>query len=168
MALAGVSGHCNDIRTLQNISLSITPNRLFNVVKPSNTNGASLFHVLAALLLTSKNSTSIYNLSIIGSCGTVHEQIKCVPKHFSLCPSLAIRRGLGFFTAIFRAAVRRGCSLIHSVCQRVRPFHGHHTKTLSNNVGRGLTLDYTLVRGPSILFLSRPAANISPISHGRF
>lgn len=163
-----VAGHCNSIRTLQSLSLRVNSNRLFKLVNPSKTKGAALFHVLAALLLTSDNATSIYNLSIIGSLGRVHQQMKCVPNHFSLCRSLAMRRGLGFFTAIFGAAVRRGCSLMQSVCERVRPFGRQQTKGLSNNVGRGLTLDYTLVRHPSILFLSRPAAKISPISHSRF
>lgn len=168
MIMSGVDGHCKGIRTLHKISFTIGPNRLFKLVNPSKTKGDALFHVLAALLLTSRNATAMNKTSIIGSCGRVHQGMNCVPNEFSLCRSLAIRRGLGFFTAIFRAAVRRGCSLIGSVCRRVRPFGGHHTKTLSKKVGRGLTLDYTLVRGPSVLFLSRPAAKISPISHGRF
>lgn len=168
MSMGSIAGHCKRMRTLGDTAFSMGPNRLFNVVNPSKTNGDALFQVLAALLLTSDKATAIGKLSIIGSCGRVQRRIKCVPKHFSLCRSLAIRRGLSFFTAIFRAAVHRGCSLIGSVCRRVRPFHGHETKTLSKKVGRGLTLDYTLVRGPRVLFLSRPAANISPISHGRF
>lgn len=163
-----MDGDCKGIRTLGRISLIMRRKRVFKLVNPSNTNGDALFHVLAALLLTSGNSTAIKKLGIIRSCRLVHAGIKCVPNHFSLCRSLSMRRGLRFFTAMFRAAVRRGCTLVGSVCRRVRPFGGQETKTLSKNVGRGLTLDYTLVRGPSVLFLSRPAAKISPISHGRF
>lgn len=168
ISIGKIDGDCNRIRTLGSMYFRIGPKRVFKLVKPSNTKGAALFHVLAALILTSRKGTRIYKRSIIGGCGRVHQRTKCVPKHFSLCRSLSMRRGLAFFTALFGAAVQRGCTLMGSVCRRVRPFGRQHTKGLSNNVGRGLTLDYTLVREPSVLFLSRPAANISPMSEGRF
>ncbi len=168
VGIRGVSGDFNGMGTLSNVSFRIRQNRLFNLVNPSNTNGAALFQLLAALLGPSRKQTRISNFSVIGSCRTVHRHIKCVPKHFSLCRSLAMRRGLGFFTTLFNMGIRSSCSLITPVCHRVRPFGGHETNGLSKNVGRGLTLSYTLVRHPDILFLSRPAANISTMSEYRF
>lgn len=163
-----MDGDCKGMRTLHSMSFDMGRKRLFNLVNPSKTKGDALFHVLAALLLPSRKDTQMLSTSMQISFHAVQRDMNCVPKHFSLCRSLAMRRGLHFFTAMFRAAIRRGCRQVHIVCRRVTPFGRHQTNTLSKKVGRGLTLYYTLIRTPGILFLSRPAANMSPISHQRF
>lgn len=159
----------NSFATMTGASFAIRHKRMFKLLKPGKTNGAAAFHVLYKLLPMADKSLHMTNISIIGSHATTEDGFKCMTRGFSLCNGLSIVRGLRFFTNICNLCDRGGSSQVRTIVGRFHlgSIQSVVTNSLPNNCGRHLSVTTTLVRRPGVLFLSRPADNVSPLAqHG--
>lgn len=149
--------------------MQTTQKGVATLVKPSNTKGAAFLHVIYKLVFPARKVLSMLNVSITSGPTSIREHLKCVPRGFKLCRSLAYVRGVGLCTSLRKVSARRQGRQFRGLFRvaNLTPFTRHLTKGLSNNVGRGLKLTYALIQAPRLLVLSRPATNISPLSQQR-
>lgn len=155
------------IATMSRISLRV-PRKVFNLLNRGNTKGAALVQILAAILTPADKGILLSNaLCYRTGCRGVRGGVKCLPRRVSLCPSLAIQRYLRCVKSLTKVRGERDGGEV-SCCLRgadLTSRRGGGVQRLSNKVGQEIKLIRTLLRRPSFLVISRPAAKLSPRRH---
>lgn len=159
-----LAGGCNSGGTISSLSLRVRGNRVCNFVKRGNTNGAAAVGSYYKVLGFSRNRVCISNISMGRGPLRYGRGVTCVPSGPSLCRFVANVGCLGFVTSVFKVDRSSHRTEVDG-CTRVFRVGGTLTRAVSNcsrNVGRGLTVISTLVRGPGLVVVSRPFMNLSP------
>ncbi len=161
--ISKLSGECNARLTIDSISFDVGGNRVINFLKPGNTNGSAVVGVLANCLSLARNGISVSNFSVVRCPRRTGGHVNCLPRVPPLCVSVGISRCLKFVFSLggigFPGTTRVGriVGLIG-----VSGMTNHLVGGLSGNCHREMNFTNTLVNGPSMLVLSRPAINLSP------
>lgn len=162
--MGGLIHQFNSFATISGASFRIRRKRVFKLLKPGNTNGSAAFGVLYKLLPTDDNRLSITKMGLQATQTTTQTGIKCITRGFSLCNVLAIQRGLRFFNNTCKLPQRGVEREVGRILSRFNldNTRSEVTNSLPNKCGRHLSVTTTLLRRPGVLFLSRPADNVSP------
>lgn len=166
--ISGLGGCFGSIGTISSVDFSIRRNRLFNFLNIGNTKGSAMVGVLYALCGGSNKDIHILKGRIKGSSRGVQRSVKVIRRRGSLSRLLAIGRGLRVHKKLCNRAGRGlegGFSGIIGLL-KLGSFLGEPCKGLSKNRGHETRVTTTLVRRPGVLFLSRPAAKLSPTAEG--
>lgn len=154
--------------------LTVRRNRVFIVVKLSNSNGSAVMHLLGHLVRPAHKRILVSNISVTGVSSTrlhrIHEGgVTVIFRSFTLVPRVAILSGATFNVRLTKVGTRRHqrgtLSTLHRIklrgCTRDCP------SRLSNKVHRHIKLTHTLTVGPSVLLVSRTFSTLSPLVHAR-
>lgn len=141
---------------------------MFKLLNPGNTNGDALVGVLAALLPIDSNQTAVTKCSLRHRTTNIRQQVNCIPRTLSISNALAKCRGLLLLTGLCNMPHHRHLDQVRSIlsCMKLTSITRQLIGACSNNVVHHLRVTRTALRHPPILFLSRPAINLSPITHG--
>lgn len=166
--MGNVAGDFNSLRMLGNVSLRVSGNRIMDVIKPDNTNGAALLRVVNALSGPSDNDVRMSNISIhdldAGGLDSFHgRRLNFIFRFRRLLPRFATLRGVVVPTFVTKG--NEGRTGRHT--RRLLRFVNLDSETdrgptrLSNNRGRHMTITETLIGGPTIVLTSRPSKDLS-------
>lgn len=144
--------------------------KMCNLLKTGNTNGAALVHVLYTILRSASKRMLLSKgrmASVKTSCQGI---LNCLPRSFKCCPGCATIRFLVCVTTLGK--VPGGITGGH-IARLLRIISldritGGGMGAFSNNVGREMKVTRTLLGGPGVLVLSRPATKLSPGRHIHF
>lgn len=168
--MGGLYGACNGnsavMGTLSGISFSIRGKRFVTVINPSNSNGSALLRVLNNISIPASKGMVVSGASVsrLGRATLTvfhHHRVNLICRFCGLVPVLAIRRGLALPLLLSNGGPSTGAinGLIGRLNLRreLRRLPGR----LSNNRRREISVNETLVGGPTLLLTSRPANGLS-------
>ncbi len=161
--VGGLAGRCNSGGTMGGVDFGTGSNRVLNFLKPGNTNGSAAVGVVANCLSSASNRTVVGNVSVLRSPVGTGGRVNCLPRLPPLCLSVAMERCLCFVCSLGNYALPQGARL--GRVYRLIGVSGIFSEVvggLSGNCHRHMNLTRTLINGPGILILSRPAMNLSP------
>ncbi len=149
---------------MASLDLRIRGNSLCTFVNRGNTNGAAALGTVTNVRAFRGKRVCISNVDLHRGPVTYGRELTCVPSGPSLCRCLANVRCLGFVTSMCGVPSGRHRSLVTSCTSHLRVASTLNSlvSNCSRNVGRGLTVLSTLVRGPHLVVLSRPFMKLSP------
>lgn len=162
-------GGCKGFRTIESLGLRIPGKSLFNFIKPGKTKGAAAVQVMYKLVPPARKAVAVRNISTLLRPGRVGGRVNCIPSFFNICSGLGIDRCVSFCNSVCHVASERVATMSGSLLRLIGLSSGGRIciSALSHKVGRQLYITQTLVRGPSLLILSRPGSNLSPHTHIR-
>ncbi len=136
---------------------------MLKFLNPGNTNGSAAVGVLANCLSTASNRMAINKRGVLRRPTRTGTYVNCLSRRPPICPSVAIQRCLGFVCSLgeYMLPHRGRLTRVYGIVG-VRRICGHLVGGLSGNCGRHMNVTRTLVNGPPMLVLSRPAMNLSP------
>lgn len=156
-------------RILHNVGFSITGKRFYILLKPSNSKGSALLGVVKNVSGTSSNCVGVGNSGLRsvdrGGLARCHEgRLNCMFRVCGLVKGLGIGRGVRIKTCLSSGTLSVS-SLLRALklCRRHCGLPGR----LSNNRRRHISVNHTVMGGPSVLLYSRPAKTLSCGASGR-
>lgn len=161
--IGGLAGFCNDVGTISSVDFAIRANRILKFLKPGNTNGSAAVGVVANCLSSADNAIAVSKYRVLSSPVRTGSGVNCLPRVPPLCVSVAIGGCLRFVFSLGGIGLpggRRVSRIVHlaGVARRTSEVVGR----LSGNCHRHMNLTRTLLNGPPMVVLSRPAMNLSP------
>ncbi len=163
-----MGGDFNRIGTIRSLDFRIHRNRLFTFLNMGNTNGSAAVGVVYNRLSGSDNDIIVSRGSLSGDLRLVGDRLNMMFRGSILSVTLAICSGLRDHTTLCNVVKSRfGTHLTRLTgLLSFRGLLGQAMKGLSNNRQEEVSITETLLPGPGVLMLSRPAANLSPRAHG--
>lgn len=161
-------GGCNGEAIIDRISVGIGRNRVMNLLKPGNTNGAASFCVAMNLVAPGRNHVFLSSLRVAGCpiCGHTRANVNCLTRRTSMFHRVDIRSGV---TSILRVAGGpgrcRGRGLRDLVTRfHLRGIHGGGKGRLSKKRHHHARVTHYLTVSPGFVVLSRPFTKMSPVT----
>lgn len=160
-------GHCNGQAITGNMAVGMGRNRVINLLKPGNTNGAASFCVAAKLIMPGRKRICLNSRRVAGFpiCGHTHTKVNCLPRRTDMFHGVDIRSGV---VSILRVAngpescrLRGLRDLVGSFS--LRGIHGGLNSRLSKNRHQEIRVTHYLTGSPGFVVLSRPFTKISPV-----
>lgn len=146
------------------VSFAIRRNSFFTFLKVGNTNGSAAVGVLYAILRGASNGIGVNKCSLSGRGGGVGRLVKVIFRNSMLSGRLAIGRGLRSETSCCKLGGGRVTGEVRDLARAfgLSRVLGEGCNALDNNRHEQISVTETLVGQPGLLFLSRPAAKLSP------
>ncbi len=104
LRIGGMCGRCTGRLTLSKIDVSIRHKAVFNLLKPGNTNGAALVHVVGNVATPSENRILLGNGPLDLDSST---HVNCLPRRHKLCGGVGINRRT---VCLYQLGKLSGCS----------------------------------------------------------
>lgn len=168
MEIESLSRSYNELKAIDDISVSIRKGELFGFIGPDGAGKTTLFRILATLLLPGSGRASIEGMDVVREYKKVRRSIGYMPGRFSLYQDLSVEENLRFFASIFKTTIEENYYLIRDIYSQLEPFRTRPAGKLSGGMKQKLALSCALVHKPLVLILDEPTTGVDAISRKEF
>ena len=168
LTINNISKSYNDVKALNDISLSISKNELFGLIGPDGAGKTTLMRLLTTLLLPDSGSISINGLDVVRHYKKIRKAVGYMPGRFSLYQDLSVEENLHFFATVFNTTIEENYDLVKEIYSHIEPFKKRLAGQLSGGMKQKLALSCALIHKPEVLILDEPTTGVDAVSRKEF
>ena len=163
-----VSKSFDEIRAVDNVSVSIEKGEIFGFIGPDGAGKTTLFRMITTLLFPDKGSIEINGADTVRDYKYIRNITGYMPGKFSLYQDLSVEENLTFFASIFGTTIKENYDNIKMIYSQLEPFKSRPAGKLSGGMKQKLALSCALVHKPEVLVLDEPTTGVDAISRKEF
>lgn len=156
----------DDKQALQNISLSITPDKITGIVGPDGAGKTTLIRLMAGLLLPTNGEIITLGYEMPKQASEVSPLLGYMPQRFGLYEELTVKQNMDLYADLkglpFKERKSKFAELLDLT--GLFPFQQRRAGALSGGMKQKLGLACALIKRPKLLLLDEPSVGVDPIS----
>ncbi|WP_165311797.1 ABC transporter ATP-binding protein [Vibrio ziniensis] len=164
--IEALSKSYNEVKALDNLSLTIPSNSIFGLLGPNGAGKTTLMSILNGLLTYDAGKITFFDLPLSQNLKVIRERCSLIPQSLAFYDQLTVKENLNFFAGIqgikgshfsrnFEYAIET--NRLSSMLER-------KASTLSGGQKRRLNIAIGLLNNPDVLFFDEPTVGIDPES----
>lgn len=149
---------------LDNIDIEFHKGQITGLVGPDGAGKTTLMRLIAALLLPTSGSISIFGFDTVKDAETIHDITGYMPQRFGLYEDLTVMQNLKLYAEL--REVDNQEELFSRLLQftGLKPFIDRMAGDLSGGMKQKLGLACALIKKPQLLLLDEPSVGVDPLS----
>ncbi len=168
LTINNISKSYNDVKALNDISLSISKNELFGLIGPDGAGKTTLMRIITTLLLPDKGFINMNGMDVVKNYKSIRKAVGYMPGRFSLYQDLSVEENLQFFATVFNTSIEENYDLVKDIYKQIEPFKHRLAGQLSGGMKQKLALSCALIHKPDMLILDEPTTGVDAVSRKEF
>lgn len=154
------------ITAIDDLSLTIAEGQVVGLVGPDGAGKTTLIRLLLGLLVPTKGSISVLDMSPCAQTHELHQKIGYMPQKFGLYEDLSVAENLNLYADLKELSAQEKDVQFSRLLKftGLAPFTDRLAGNLSGGMKQKLGLACTLLGNPQFLLLDEPGVGVDPIS----
>ncbi|KLN66130.1 ABC transporter ATP-binding protein [Vibrio sp. VPAP30] len=164
--IKALSKSYNDVKALDNLSLTVPSNSIFGLLGPNGAGKTTLMSILNGLLSYDSGNITFFDQPLSNNLKAIRQRCSLIPQSLAFYEHLTVKENLNFFAGIQgikgKSFSRNFAYAVET--NRLSSMLERKASTLSGGQKRRLNIAIGLLNNPDVLFFDEPTVGIDPES----
>ncbi|KJY81668.1 multidrug ABC transporter ATPase [Vibrio galatheae] len=164
--IEALSKSYNEVKALDNLSLTIPSNSIFGLLGPNGAGKTTLMSILNGLLNYDQGNIRFFGQPLSQNLNAIRQRCSLIPQSLAFYDHLTVKENLKFFAGVqgIKAQAFDENFSYAVETNRLTTMLGRKASTLSGGQKRRLNIAIGLLNNPDVLFFDEPTVGIDPES----